>query len=135
MGAGARGEHGRGAGRQPPAKRSRKGSERDRKGTEDDTTYKATGRTRGRGRSRGRGARGASTSKGKGKAAGHANGGFDMDGVFAEEGSDDEAGGLGYGGDGGHVRGAGAGAAVLDGVVWKLGLDKVRMMLCSWAVS
>lgn len=51
-----------------------------------------------------------------------------MDGIFGEEGSDDDdddgddEGGL----DGGRgERGAGAGAAVLDSVVWKLGVDKV----------
>lgn len=76
-----------------------------------------TGRTRGRGRSRGRG----------GKGKGRGGKGVDMSGVYMEEGAvdaeEDEFGGFGALGRG---IGVGAGATVLDGVVWKLGIDKVR---------
>lgn len=80
-------------------------------------------RVRGRGRSRGRGGQ----RGGKGKSV-------DVEGVFKEEGEDD---GVGFGGD------LIAGAAVLDGVVWKLGFDKVGKVFlspcidfcCNWQVA
>eukprot|EP00752_Nemacystus_decipiens_P005102 g4630.t1 len=106
--------------RPPPAKRKKVANGL---GSGDDTA----GRARGRGRSRGRGTkRGGLTSYSKGKE----KGGLDMDGVFREEGDesaeDEEHFGLERGttASKGKGKAEGVGATVLDGVVWRLGVDK-----------
>lgn len=116
------------ANRLPPTKRLKRSSSSSTAASNGDRKT-APARTRGRGRGRSlRGGKGRAAS-GKGKGKGKANGArLDMDDVFHEEGSD-EGDDEGVAGGLAGARGAGAGATVLDTVVWKLGIDRVCLLL------